>query len=91
MKQLPHGDNWKLLAKALGLPESQAMRTVTTAALEKDYKAYALDFEGGQVRSYDISKLDPDADDDHEAEWGGLTGFSSRFGDAVRAAVNGAL
>ena len=36
----------------------------------------------------DISRLDPDAPDDSEATWGGLTGFSSRFGDVVRSAVN---
>lgn len=86
-----HRGSWKLLAKALGLPESAPMQVVTSAALEKSYKAYALAFdEAGTVRSHDITELDPDADDEHEAEWGGLTGFSSRFGDAVRAAVNGA-
>ena len=36
----------------------------------------------------DISKLDPGSEDDRMSGWGGLTAFSSRFGDAVRAAVN---
>jgi hypothetical protein len=29
-----------------------------------------------------------DAEDERIAGWGGLTGFSSRFGDVVRKAVN---
>jgi hypothetical protein len=41
-----------------------------------------------RVRSRDISTLDPEAEDEGEAGWGGLTGFSSNFGDAVRIAVN---
>jgi hypothetical protein len=40
------------------------------------------------VHSQDISTLDPSSPDSAEAEWGGLTGFSSRFAEAVRTAVN---
>lgn len=47
-----------------------------------------MQFEGGVVRSQDISGLDPSSPESAEAEWGGLTGFSSRFAEAVRAAVN---
>lgn len=42
----------------------------------------------GRVRSADISDLDPGSEDERVAGWGGLTEFSSRFGDAVRKAVN---
>jgi hypothetical protein len=55
----------------------------------KDYRVHLLAFDGdGKVRAQDISGLDPSADNESEAGWGGLTGFSSRFGEAVRAAVN---
>jgi hypothetical protein len=41
-----------------------------------------------KVTSVDISELDPSSSDDRIAGWGGLTEYSSRFGDAVRNAVN---
>lgn len=85
-----HNGSWKLLTQALGLPANPSMQKVASAALSKSYRAYALAFDAdGTVMSHDITGLDPDADNSHEADWGGLTGFSSRFGDAVRAAVNG--
>ncbi|MBI4817863.1 MAG: hypothetical protein HY791_16505 [Deltaproteobacteria bacterium] len=67
----------------------EAAGSVAEAALTKDYRAHLLAFESdGKVRSTDISVLDPSSEDDRVAGWGGLTEFSSRFGDAVRAAVN---
>lgn len=79
-----------IVCEAFGAPSSPKLKEVATAALEKDYKVHYLAFEsnGKTVISQDISNLDPDATDAGEAEWGGLTGFSSRFGDAVRAAFN---
>ena len=35
----------------------------------------------------EISALDPSSEDESIAGWGGLTEYSSRFGDAVRKAV----
>lgn len=69
--------------------DKSSMKSVAKTALEKDYRAYLMQFGGdGKVSSVDISALDPSSDDERIAGWGGLTEFSSRFGDAVRTAVN---
>lgn len=80
----------KFVCEALGAPSSPKLREVAGEALKKDYKVHYLAFEsnGKTVTAKDISSLDPSATDVSEAEWGGLTGFSSRFGEAVRAAFN---
>jgi hypothetical protein len=65
------------------------MRAVAEAALKKEYRAFLLEFDSkGRINSVDISDLDPDSGDERIAGWGGLTSYSSRFGDAVREAVN---
>lgn len=80
--------SWKLVCEAFAVAPSQ-MQPVAEAALTKNYRAFLLDFDGaGKVHSKDISTLDPSANDESVAGWGGLTEFSSRFGDAVRKAVN---
>jgi hypothetical protein len=80
---------WQLVCEAFGVPTSQQMHRVAAAALSKDYRVHLLAFgSDAKVRSTDISALDPSAEDDRVAGWGGLTEFSSRFGDAVRKAVN---
>ena len=80
---------WQLICDAFDVKKSQPMRSVAEAALTKDYRAYLLEFDNaGAVRSKDISTLDAGADDEAIAGWGGLTEYSSRFGDAVRSAVN---
>jgi hypothetical protein len=82
-------DGWRLLCKAFGLGTSASLRSVAEAVLQKDYRVHLLGFgKDRKVHSTDISSLDPDAPSAAEAEWGGLTGYSSRFGDAVREAVN---
>ncbi len=77
----------KLLPPAFGLKNSQAIASVMRAALEKEYRTYFLRFDEQLVDAVDISELDPFAESGDEAGWGGLTGFSSRFGEAVAAAV----
>jgi hypothetical protein len=79
---------WQFVCEAFDVGTSPPLRKVAEAALAKELKVYSLDFSDGKVRSTDISALDPDSDDDRIAGWGGLTAFSSRFGDAVRKAVN---
>jgi hypothetical protein len=80
---------WQLVCKGFDIGTSQQMQQVAKAALEKDCRVYLMAFgKDGKVRSTDISALDPGSDDEQIAEWGGLTEFSSRFGDAVRTAVN---
>lgn len=90
MRRLQHyGANDDLVCSAFDVPATAAMRKVAQAALEKDYRAYFLDFGAtGKVGSQDITSLDPSADDPEIAGWGGLTEYSTRFGDAVRQAVN---
>lgn len=90
MRQLQgHRARWQLVCEAFGLASSLAMRRVAEEALRKTYRAYLVQFESdGRVTSMDISELDPSADDERVAGWGGLTEYSSRFGDAVRKAVN---
>lgn len=84
-----HGARWQLVCDAFNVRASAALQRVATKALEKTYKVHLFSFgRDGKVTSTDISNLDPDAEDVGEAGWGGLTGFSSRFGDAVRTAVN---
>lgn len=84
-----NGARWQLVGEAFGVGRQASFREVAKAALGKDLKVYSLGFaDDRKVRSIDISALDPDSDDDRVSGWGGLTAFSSRFGDAVRAAVN---
>lgn len=80
---------WQLLCDAFNVAPSPHLRKVAESALEKTYKVYFLEFEDdGKVTAKDISNLNPEAGDEGESGWGGLTGFSSCFGDAVRRAVN---
>lgn len=80
---------WQLLCEAFDVTKSPQVQKVAMSALAKDYRVHLLAFEeDGKVRSIDISELDPSSDDERMSGWGGLTEFSSRFGDAVRTAVN---
>ncbi len=80
---------WQLICQAFDIKSSQPLQTMAEAALSKEYRVHLLAFEeDGKVHSKDISNLDPDDPDERIAGWGGLTEFSSRFGDAVRDAVN---
>lgn len=85
-----HSARWQLLADAFGAKHTPSMHTVMQHALETDYRVYfmEIDQKTHRVNTRDISRLDPDASNDSEATWGGLTGFSSRFGEAVRSAAN---
>ena len=84
-----HKARWQLVCQGFNVKQTPATKKVAEAALEKSYRVHLLAFdEEGKVRSKDISNLDPASDNENEAGWGGLTGFSSRFGEAVRAAVN---
>lgn len=84
-----HQARWQLLCEAFGAGKSKQMQDVAKAALTKQYKVHLLAFDDdGKVRSSDISALDPGSEDERMSGWGGLTGYSSRFGDAVRQAVN---
>jgi hypothetical protein len=79
---------WQLLGNAFGVEQARAVQSVMEHALKCEYRVFFMRYEKGVVRSQDISGLDPGSSEDAEADWGGLTGFSSRFADAVRAAAN---
>lgn len=84
--------SWKRVCQAFDVQNQAQMKTLAEAALLKDYRAHVLEFNGsGKVTSADISRLDPGSDDEQVAGWGGLTYYSSRFGDVVREAVNEAM
>jgi hypothetical protein len=86
------GAHWALVCDGFGIEDGasrQELKRVALAALTKTVRAHLLSYrDDGRVHSKDISSLDPGSEDDDVSGWGGLTGFSSRFGDAVRRAVN---
>jgi len=89
MKQLKENHaRWQLICQAFDV-KTAPMQQVAEAALEKNYRAFLIEFgPDGRVKSVDISDLDPNSDDDRVAGWGGLTSYSSCFADVVRTAVN---
>ncbi len=89
MRMKEHRARWQLVCEAFDVPKSQQLQKVAKAALEKEYRVHHFGYgDDGLVRSTDISSLDPGSADERVAGWGGLTELSSRFGDAVRQAVN---
>lgn len=83
------GATWRSVCDGFGIKPSQQMEPVAKAALKKDLRTYSFALgDDGKVFSKDISSLDPNDDDDDVSGWGGLTGFASTFGAAVRDAVN---
>lgn len=90
MRQLQaHHASWQLVCQAFDVAATPAMKKVAEEAIGKDYRAHLLQLDAdGAATSVDISSLDPGSEDERIAGWGGLTGYSSRFGDVVRQAVN---
>ena len=79
----------QLLCEAFDVSCTPQLKSVAEEALKKSYRVHFLGFDDdGKVRSTDISNLDPESEDERISGWGGLTELSSRFGDAVRSAVN---
>jgi AAA domain, putative AbiEii toxin, Type IV TA system len=82
---------WQLVCDGFGIDKNGRLelKKVAQAALTKTVRTHLLAFGAdGQVRSKDISTLDPGDEDDDVSGWGGLAGFGSRFGEAVRTAAN---
>jgi AAA domain, putative AbiEii toxin, Type IV TA system len=82
---------YKLVCDAFSVPTQArtSLKPVAEAALQKRIQTYILAYdENIQVAARDISTLDPEDEDDAVAGWGGLAGYSSRFGEAVREAAN---
>lgn len=68
-----------------GLAKNSYTTRLARTALGKEYRTYFFD---RHRRVQDISSLDPGAASRDEAEWGGLSGFASRVGEVLTAAVN---
>lgn len=83
LKQL--GAVEKDIRQLFSLKATTPAKELANSALAKDYRVYFFDRQN-EVR--DISRLDPGAQETAEADWGGLTGFSSRVHEAVAAVVN---
>jgi energy-coupling factor transporter ATP-binding protein EcfA2 len=93
MKRLrDYNARWQRVCEAFEVKPATQMQKLAESALSKEYRAYSFDFDAeGRVNSHDISTLDPGSDDERIAGWGGLTAFSSRFGEVVRNAANEAF
>ena len=78
------------VCEAFDAPTSASLQAVAQEALLKTYRVHVLAFEedGKKVISKDISELDPSSESEDEANWGGLTKFSSNYGDVLRKVVN---
>lgn len=74
------------LLDVFNVSKTQSMKDVAKRALHKEMKVYYFDREG---TTHDISNLNPGAEDETEAGWGGLSEFSGRVGDIVASVVNG--
>jgi hypothetical protein len=90
LQAAPLESNWRTLSSAFGIENPAAVQKVMEHALKCDYRVFFLrpDPDTQRITSYDISTLDPFSEQEDVADWGGLTGFSSRFGDIVRHAVS---
>jgi hypothetical protein len=89
LAKLGNDKNWRFLCDGFNLEPSRAIEPVMRRALTNTYRVHYLGFGASKrVTSQDITPLDPGSEDLNQADWGGLTGFSSKFGAAVRKAVN---
>jgi hypothetical protein len=88
LQNVPGAGAAKALRKVFGLPRlSGQMSRVFQTALEKEYRAYFFEQRADGVVARDISSLDPGADDEVVAGWGGLSGFSGRIAEIVGQAL----
>ena len=75
-----NGGEYRDVLKLLGLGLTGRTRELAESALESVLRVYYFSRDGSVQ---DISDLDPGAEDDGEAGWGGLTEFSGQVGDVV--------
>ena len=71
------------LLDVFGAPKS--MYNLAETVMTKTQKVYYFDRSTGVVK--DISDLDPNAEEESESGWGGLSEFSGRANEAVARAV----
>lgn len=80
-----HSANPEDVLELFGAPKTKSMREVASHILKKRLRVYYFSREG---KTYDISSLDPSAEDDYEADWGGLNEFSRRASKVVIDVIN---
>ena len=80
-----NGGTAKALLDVFDAPKTPPMLKLAQDMMSKVRKAYYFDKGTGVV--HDISALDPSAEEDGEAGWGGLSEFSGRASAAVASAV----
>lgn len=74
----------KMVARAFGIKSTQSIQPVMTNALASDLRTYYMRFgDSGTVSTQDISGLDPFSDEGAEADWGGLTEWSTAFNSVI--------
>jgi hypothetical protein len=73
------------LLEILDVEATQTMRAMAEKVLEKNSRVYYFNREKGV--SFDISSLDPGAEEAAESGWGGLSEFSGRVADVVARVV----
>jgi len=73
------------LLRVFGVKPDRTLRDVAQAGLTKAVNVYHYDRESSCV--HDISQLDPSAQSNFEANWGGLSEFSERANAEVAAAA----
>lgn len=82
-----HRADPRQLLEILEAESTQSMRTMAEKVLEKESKVYYFNREKGIT--FDISALDPGAEEAEESGWGGLSEFSGRVADIVARVVGG--
>lgn len=73
------------LLNVFDAPNTQSMRRMALAAMEKTVSIYYFERETGKTR--EISDLDAESEEEGQAGWGGLLEFSGRANSAVAHAV----
>jgi hypothetical protein len=81
-----HGAPARRLLELFEAKATPNMKELAERVLTKKAKVYFFDRATGGTR--DISDLDPGAQDQAEAGWGGLTDFSGRVADIVASVVS---
>jgi hypothetical protein len=80
-----NGARPEALLEVFAAPKTPAMLKLAESVMAKTHKVHYFDRESGTTR--DISALDPAAEEDGGAGWGGLSEFSGRANEAVAHAV----
>ena len=80
-----HGATAASLLQVFDMEATPGMVELAEKVMKREVKVYYFDRKGGTTR--DISRLDPDAEENGESGWGGLSEFSGRANEAVARAV----